>query len=94
MIAFLVFLILMIAFSVGFVRISMYLYTRNCLGHSGNHQSVTLKQGAFIARSSYKERRSVSEIGMGQCLRRIGGISVVVLATMILLIMVFVNAAH
>jgi hypothetical protein len=86
MIAFLVFLALMIAFIVGCVYISMHLYTEK-------HELVTLGRGAVVRRS-YKRRRNAYEIGMGECVRRVGSISLGVLAVMILLIVMFVNAAH
>jgi hypothetical protein len=94
MIAFLAFIALMIAFIVGCVCISMYLYGRNLAGYSENHKLVTLSQEAFVQGRSYKRRSNASEIGIGECMRRVGSISLGVVTIMILLIVMFVNAAH
>ena len=94
MIAFLVFFALMIACIVGGVWISMYLYKPSGTRYLPEQQLVTLSQEAFIEDRSYKPRRIKVDMGMRDCARRVGGISLGVATVMILLIVMFMNAAH
>jgi hypothetical protein len=94
MIAFLVFLALMIACIVGGVRLSMYLYRTTGTRYLSEQQLVTLSQEAFVADGSCKPRKIEVDMGMRDCAQRVGVISLGVVSVMILLIVMFVNASH
>jgi hypothetical protein len=91
MIAFLVFFTLMIAFIVGSVCISMYLYARNWTAYLQGHQFVTLSQEAFIEGRACKQQRSQFDVEMGECVRSIVGISLGIVTVLVLLIVIFFN---
>lgn len=89
MIAFFVFFALIIAFIVGCVCISMYLYKWNQTEYRPGHQFVTLHQEALIRERSSKQRSGRSEIGMGECMRRVASISLGIVALIVVLVIAF-----
>jgi hypothetical protein len=91
MIAFLVFLALMIAFIVGSACISMYLFRLNWTGYvqTRPRQLVTLSQVASIEEGVYRPRRSRLETGMNQCVWRTVGISLALVTVVLFLIIAF-----
>ena len=91
MIAFLVFCTLMIAFIVGSVCISMYLYSRHWTEYLQGHQLVTLRQEGFIEERAYKQRRNQLDVGMGECVRNVVNISLGIVAVLVVLVVVFFN---
>jgi hypothetical protein len=91
MIAFLVFLALMIAFIVGCVRISMYLHSQKWAEYLSEHQLVTLNQEASLGERSSKQRRDQPDVGMSECVQRVVGISVGIVGGIVLLTIVFFN---
>ena len=93
MIAFLVFLTVMAAFIVGSVCISMYLYKRSCTPYPAEHQLVTLNQEAFLGTRPYKQRRGEYDMGMSRCVRNVVGVSLAIVAGMLVLILAFLNAS-
>ena len=92
MIAFLAFCTLAIAFIVGSAFISLCLGSRNRTKYRRGHQVITLGQEAFIeGERAYKRRRDPFEVVMGECVQRVVGIGLGVVAVLVLLIVVFFN---
>jgi hypothetical protein len=99
MVAFLVFIALMIVSIVGGIWISMYLYRPDGTRCLSEHQCVTLNQEVAMEGRPYNQRRrrrrmKADNIGMRECACRVGSVCVGVLAVMILLIVMFLNAAR
>lgn len=91
MIAFLVFLALMIAFIVGSVCTSMYLYMRNWEGYPAEHQFVTLNEEAFLEERFERQRRNQVDGGILECAPRVVGTSLGIIAVLVLLTILFFN---
>ncbi len=89
MIAFLVFLALMIAFIVGCVCISMRFYLSKKTGYLQGRQLVTMSQTAFIGERSSKQRRDKLDRGMNECALRVFGIGLGIVTVMLILIIAF-----
>jgi hypothetical protein len=89
MIAFLVFLALMIAFIVGSVCVSMRFYLSKKTGYPQGRQLVTMSQTAFIGERSSKQCRNKLDWGMNECAWRVCGISLGVVTVMLFLIITF-----
>ena len=91
MIAFLVFLALMIALIVGCVRTSMYLYSQKWTEYLSEHQLVTLNQEASLGERASKLRRDQPDVGMSECMHRVVGISLGIVGGIVLLTILFFN---
>lgn len=92
MIAFLIFLALMMAFLVGSACISMYLFLPNWTGYLQEHQLVTLNQEASIEeRSGRRQKIEFSDMGMGACVRCVAGIGLGILAVMFVIVIMFAS---
>jgi hypothetical protein len=93
MIAFLVFLAVMVAFIVGCVCISMYLSSSNATGCLQGQQLVTVSQVPFREERSYKQRRGKPDMGMNECARRVLSISLGIVIVMLVLVIAFFSIA-
>jgi hypothetical protein len=93
MAAFLVFLSLMTVCVVGGVLVSTRFYKLSRTGYLSERQLVTLSQEALIEGRPSRRRTKV-DMGMRECARRAGGVSLGVLSVMILLIVMFIDAGH
>ena len=90
MIAFLIFVALMIACIVGSVCISMRLYLPDLMRYLQKHQLVTLEQEALVGGRSGKQRKL--DIRMDECVQRVSGISLIVVGIVLLLVIGFLSA--
>ena len=92
MIQFLIFLVSMVAFIVGSACISMHLFLANGTGYLQTPQFVALGQEeVLIAERACRGRESKpDDMGMGECVRRVAGISLGIVTVMVVIIIVFV----
>jgi hypothetical protein len=92
MIQFLIFLVSMVAFIVGSACISMHLFLANGTGYLQTPQLVALSQEeVLIEERACSERESkLGDMGMGECARRVAGISLGIVAVMLFIIIAFV----
>jgi hypothetical protein len=89
MIAFLVFLAVMVAFIVGCVCISMSLSSSNATGCLQGQQLATVSQVPFVKERPYKQRRGQPDMGMSECALRVFGISLGIVIVMLVLVITF-----
>ncbi len=92
MIAFLMFLVSMIAFIVGSVCISMHLFLVNGTGYLQAPQLVALSQEEVLIeeRACREQESKLGDMGMGECARRVAGISLGIVAVILFIVIAFV----
>ena len=93
MIAFLVFLALMVAFIVACVCISMRLGASHSVEYPSRHQIVSLHQEAFIEGRLDKQDQRRLDMGMGECVRRVIGLGLLVVGVVVVLVVLLIAIA-
>jgi len=94
MIAFLIFLALLVALIVGGVFSSVSLYTPKRTKSVPEQRLVALKQEVFGGGRFSRQQRRMLNMGVGEFLLRLIVITMAIVALMLLLIIAFFNAPH